>query len=287
MDVKSLREKAVLVKFQDSVWTGRALDRKVAQDVEERNDAKRNVGVYKKLLVPADALEARRSISNEARLYHIRHTLPWLDDGVRMLPSTSLQEYMAEWRRLKAKAEAAENAFFAKYPAYVAEGKKLLGKMYVAADYPSPIAIKTKFGFRVTILPIPSVDDWRVDVPKKELEALRKEAQGALDDVQKAAVRDLWGRLGEVVEHMKDRLEGEDKIFRNSLVKNVSDMVALLPKLNIMGDPELEKMSKEITQKLCKASSDELRVDPSLRAKVAKDANSILKKMSVFMGDAE
>ena len=285
MTTNVMQDKAVLVKFTDSVWIARKRDRSVAEDVAKQREAKNSaVGVYRKRLLPKEALEKRKSIGGRAREYHNRTTLPWMDDGVRVLPASLLKEYMAAMRKYRAEAEAADEEFFAQYHTFIKEAKLILGKLFNEEDYPDELVIRNKFGFSLNVFPLPNLADWRVDLPQKELEELRKAAEGTLTAMQKDAVKDLWMRLSKVIEHVQERLSKDDNKFKNSLLGNVKEMLELLPKLNIAGDAKLEEMRQEIEKKITAHTSDELRDDPQARHTVAKDAASILKRMAAYTG---
>lgn len=286
--MKSLRDKAMLVKFEDCVWLGQHRDSAVRKKVSETYETKKEkVGYYNKFLVPKDALQARIQKGLEARRFHNLNTLPWLDDGVRVLPSGNFQDYIAGMRKYEQEATAAAQDIFKNWEEIKRTGMLLLGKMARAEDYPTVDQLKGKFAFNLTILPIPETADWRVDVPKDELVELQRNAEKTLMDVRANFVKELWERLGEVIEKCHERLNQEDATFKNSLFENIKKCITILPKLNVTNDPQIVAMQKEIEAKLAKQTPDEVRADPGLRKKVAKDAEAIMRKMKSYMGAAK
>lgn len=286
IEMKTLREKAILVHFRDSVWGGVKRDRKVAAEVAERAGAKsKDVGLYNRRLVSKRFLALRVSVGLSARDFHKTNTLPWLDDGVRVLPATNFQEYMARMRKYEADAKAADALVIQGLSAEIKDQERMQGKLFNAADYPSEEELRTKFDFRIDVLPLPDAADWRIEgLSAKDMAALQKDAQQEMVEVQKAFIQDLWTRMAAVVEHVHERLTKGDAVFRNSLIDNVKEMVALLAKLNITGDKALETLRKEVEKGLASLNPDELRADPALRTAGAKKAADILKKMQVYMG---
>jgi hypothetical protein len=82
-------------------------------------------------------------------------------------------------------------------------------------------------------------------------------------DRGEGASRELWQRLYEAVSHMAERLqvykvteEGVEHPFRDSVVTNLVKLVDVLPKLNVTGDPELERLAAQVRASLL--------VDPKL-----------------------
>lgn len=283
--VKSLHEKAVLVKLVQHCWSGRKVDKaataKVAKDFEAKST---RVGTYRKTIVPREYLQEETEIRRQAYNYHLTNSLPWMDGGVRMIPVTVLQSYLGAMRKFEADHKSAAKKIAANYALAVKEGMLLQGKMANPADYPSAESIAARFGLNIIVMQLPSTVDWRVDVPKQQLTELKAQAEKDMQQLQQDAVKDLYRRLGEAVGHAQERLSKEENVFRNSLFENLKEVVGVVGRLNFTGDPKLEAMRKEIEAELAKQTADVVRADPALRKKVASDAAAIMKKMSSYMG---
>lgn len=285
MTAIALRERAVVVTFHDSVWLATKRDSKATNSVLTTHDAKQGAGFFKSRLVSKAALELRHEVSHAARTYHNKTSSPWMNDGVRIVPATLLQEYLAQMRKYQQQAEAADRQFFAEYADHINEARKLRGKLFDEKDYPSLDVIKQKFAFRVDVMPLPNIEDWRCEgLTGKDFDALQRRATEQLAELQRGIVLDLYERLSKVVAHMQERLSASDAKFKNSLVGNVKEMVGLVAKLNVTGDAKLEALRKEVEQKLAKQDPEELREVAAKRSAVARDAEAILKKMSSYMG---
>lgn len=282
--IKDIRERAVLAQWKMSLWTGIKIDKDVTADVAKRNEAKGSkVGAYKKRLVPKSALEECIRIANRTRAFHFENTLPWMNEGMRILPAKNLAPYMKKMREFKKQADDAAETFLNNYADYILEAKQSLGKMFNPADYPTKESIRDKFGFHIVVMPIPEIKDWRVDISKKDLDALKKQAMEDIAETQKDAMLDLWKRLHTVVARVKERLDKDDGIFRDSLIENITEVLDVLPALNITDDPELNKVATEVKSKLAKVTPGVLRENSTARKQVAKDADTIMKKMDLFM----
>jgi hypothetical protein len=93
-------------------------------------------------------------------------------------------------------------------------------------------------------------------------------------------MRDLWMRLYEVTNHMASRLADPEARFHGTLVSNVSDLVELLPRLNIVGDPNLAVLTEQVRQQLCQHSAELLRNSPATRQQTAASAASIARTIA-------
>lgn len=282
--MESLKDRAVLVKFTDRVWVGGTRDNKVSAEIEEANDAKKGTGHYWKQLVPKVALKDRINVSGNARNFHDKNTNPWLGGGVRILPAANFTEYMAGMRKLQAEADAAVSKFCSEYVQWIAEAKKTQGRLFKAEQYPDPSTIANKFGFKVDVMPLPNIADWRVDLSEDQVKTLRAEAEQRYADVQKEGVMELYERLQKLLDRAQKKLSDKEAVFRDSLIGNVKDMVGVIARLNVTNDPGLEAIRKETEEKLVPLSPETLRLDPDARNSAATTASSIMSKMAAYMG---
>lgn len=285
----SLHEKAMLVWLNISMWTARKYDRKVSDKVAADHGARSEAGRYNKALVAREAIKAVEQRATACRNFHRDNTLPWGDNGARILPSMNFDHYSAQMRQLRADYERAVTAFVDSYPSLMEDARALLNGMFKEEDYPPAASIGARFGFAINIDPIPLAADFRVDLASNETDRIRQEIEARVQDGQAQAMHELWDRLHKAVTHMAVKLledpEGKKSpIFRDTLVTNLCELAALLPRLNVTNDPNLEAMVKEVEDRLCIHDPQELRDQPEVRKEVAEDAKAILDAMAGYLG---
>jgi hypothetical protein len=79
---------------------------------------------------------------------------------------------------------------------------------------------------------------------------------------------------------MASRLADPEARFHGTLVSNVSDLVELLPRLNIVGDPHLASLTEQVRKQLCQHSADLLRNSPTTRLETAASAAAIARTIA-------
>lgn len=284
MQNANLSNTAMLVRLSISQWTARKYDKKVSENVATQYMADKNAGRYNKVLVAEEAIKAIQKTANEARTYHYEQTLPWGDDDSRLLPAANYLHYSEKMRGLRVNFESAVADFIAAYPVLVDEAKARLNGMFNASDYPYQSEIARRYSFGVSINPLPSSDDFRVSLHDSEVLAIRADIAERTKQAQQTAMADLWSSLHTAVSHIADKLHDKDAIFRDSLIHNVVDICELLPRLNVLGDVNLENMRQAVEGKLCSYRPDDLRANKTERKNAANDAASILDAMSAYMG---
>lgn len=284
--MKTLQEKAMLVKLNISQWTARKHDKKVSQEVAQQHNAQGDaqaIGRYNKILIAQEEIKKIAKIANEARTFHYDNTLPWTDEGQRILPAKNYLPYTQRMRQLEGHFNNAVPRIISNYGFLMQEARTRLNSLWNANDYPTVDELQGKYSFTVQVSPIPDGKDFRVNLQTEEVERIHQEIEGRVNKATETALKDLWHRLHKAVAHMVERLNDMDKTFRNSLVGNLQGLVELLPRLNITDNPELEAIRQEIEDKLCQ-DPDLLRTNIQERKKTAQDAQDILTKMAGYVG---
>jgi metal-dependent amidase/aminoacylase/carboxypeptidase family protein len=286
----NLNEKAMLVKLSISQWSARKQDKRATKTVQDTFGTSDDAGRYSKALVAQEAIKAVQKTANAARTAHYENTLPWNDDGARILPAANFQEYSALMREHRQNFEDAVRELVSNYPALVSQARIDLNGLFNPDEYPDENKIRSKYSFDVTVDPMPAAQDFRVDLHDDDVARIQADIEARTRTAQERAMADLWERLHKTVAHMAEKLSEPDAIFRDSLINNVCDLCQLLPRLNITNDPNLEALRREIEEKLCNYDPEELRRSQpnsmmnTSRRDAANDAQAIIDKMSAYMG---
>jgi hypothetical protein len=282
-----LAKKAMIVTLKISSWSARKTDKGVTLEVASSKSASAEAVRVSKTIVDRKALMKIKEIATKMRKYHNTVTLPWNNDGGRLLPTTKHADYTAFYRKCTQDFDDAVTDFVADYKNCIADASHFLGDMYDSDDYPDEVEIRNKFSMDLSFNKVPEAADFRVDIPEYEQERIARQIEERVERQHAESMRRVWNRIYRTVEHVYDRLRDEDAIFRDSLIKNVQELVALLPDLNILKDKNLETMAAELEKTLCSESPDELRKDKSRRQQVAQESKELLDKIGQFFGNTE
>lgn len=283
--MKTIQQQAMLVNLGIAYWTANASDESVVERISRSTKSEQDQHAYRKILVKPDAINEVKAVRSRARAYHFSKTMPWIDGGTRILPAHFYKEYQEKMKEFRNEYEAAAAKFCRAYSALKGEARKRLGDLFKDDDYPSESSLRSKFSWDIKFLPIPSGNDWRVaGLNSKDEAEMKKQVEEQVVAAMVAASRDLMKRLMEVVSDLAGAMKDSKSTFRNSIVGNIKEMVALVRSMNIMGDEKLEAVCKEVEKTLVKLNADELREDKKKRKEAADDADAILKKMAGYLG---
>jgi hypothetical protein len=224
-----------------------------------------------------DKLDELHRIGNMARTWHYGNTLPWSDNGSRVLPMANFFKYKQRLNELEALFEAAAEAFYVEYPSLIGAAALKLGDLFDREDYPDVQVIRRRNKFQYAFMPIPASGDFRVDAPKEVMAELEQQYEQDYNRKIQTATNDLWERLHTCLTHMSQKLAGDDKqIFRDSLVENANELCGMLTVLNVTNDPQLERARQEVEKAIVGLTAKDLRKDNALRLDTKKRVDEIL-----------
>jgi len=290
----TIASRAMLCSVNVRQWTARKIDKKATREVTEANGASYDAARVNKLLVAKESLAEMVAIAGAARAAHLAMTLPWLDDGTRILPAMVFQRHTTTMRNYRERFEASVSAFCAAYPALVADAPRSLQGLYNPADYPSVDNIRARFGFRVSFSPLPDSNDFRVDMDSDVVAQIRADMERERADVLGSTVTLTAERMRETLESMVTRLSGyrtreetggrAEGAFHESVVNSVRELVELLPAFNLTDDSRITDLTERMKAELCGHSAAELKESADLRKDTIKAADDILAKVGSFFG---
>jgi hypothetical protein len=278
---------ALLVEFNASVWTARKLDRKVTDEVVRDKHAKAtDAGRFNKhLLAGRNELENIVKFVAAVRGFVYDNTMPWSDNGQRLLPAIKFLKFDSDMRERQDEFEKMVKEFIKLYPTLITAQAMQLGAMFSRDDFPPVSDIPSKFGWTLGYLPVPSAGDFRIDVGNEAQKELKQKLEELANKRTADAHQSLWDRLHEHLKRMADRLQvdtisGEEKPrkFHDTLVTNGLELCDMLKSLNITNDPALESARARLERALLGLDPDDLRKDMTTRKGVEQEVKDILSK---------
>ena len=89
----NLTDDAMQVSLRITAWSGRLYDRQASNHVAVHHDAAASAGRYNKCLLPKAAFAALTATVSACRTAHYENTVPWDDQGSRLLTVANYEHY--------------------------------------------------------------------------------------------------------------------------------------------------------------------------------------------------
>jgi hypothetical protein len=283
---------SVLVDLNISTYSGRLQDTATRDEVTRSKGAgsKRAASVYKSLFADCPELDAITKVQGAARTYHYRMTLPWSDNGSRLLRISLLEQYRDSMNAMEEEFNRHVESFLARYELLISQAAFKLGSLFNRREYPTRSQVARKFSFRVCESPLPTGGDFRLDAEAQLQDAMRKAYEERAQEMLAVSQRDAWERLHKTLTHLSDRLtvspDGKQKsrIF-DTLRSNPLELCQLLESFNVTGDPEMEAARVRLQEAMLGTSLTDLRTFDDERTAVKGKIDAILRDTDWSMID--
>lgn len=314
-----LGDRAVLMRVSMSLPGENRQDPALSSTVKTEHGLGAQSGRWIKSLYPKKALEGIKKLDNEARAYHAAVTLPF-DTGIGILPAALIMEYGDRMREFRGRREVLRDEFLNNPEEWIAWAIKehngtfdpdlypgcskvdgsatpqnveavLLGNDFVVDREVWKREMGSKFEFGAVPLPVPDGGHFADTVASllgTDVQAVDQRVRDAAKEAERELLRRLLEpvvamaqKLAEMPKTGKDGKAKSDIVFRDSLVENLREIASLGPKLNISGDPEIDRFCAEI-KALSAVKPDTLREDKAVRADIQKKADDLAKRLAGY-----
>jgi hypothetical protein len=275
----------MIVNLQIGVWMGYRLDKEESRKVTESNGADADAARVNKHIIPKEDMKAITAAGNQVRTHFYTNTLPWKDNGDRLLTRKRYMPFIETHEKLVGNFKDAVNEFVnTLYPRAVARAEFRMGSLFKEDDYPEARELQRKFYCNLDIDAVTMPEMLKGCFEDKEAyEKAKADAEAAMQARTVKAVGSLWGQLAEMLSHLGSKLADENAIFRDSTITNLQELVDMMPDLNFTNDPNLTRIANEIEQTMLGYEVKDLRKDGKVRKAAALDAKKILDDMGGFM----
>jgi hypothetical protein len=279
----ALTSKAMTANMTVGMWMATRLDKGASAELTVRAGAKPDAARVNKHLIDKEALAPIVRACGALRTHFHEHTMPWKDNGDRILTRKMFTTFIERHNRLAEQFEAAVDHFVrSEYPKEIQRAAFRMGSMFKPEDYPEPIRLRGKFYVVLGIDAITTSGDFRVELDDATVAKVRAEIDTASEHRVKAAMADIWERLVSAVSHAQSRLSDPEQRFQSTTLTNVSDLLVIADAMNLTDDPNLTSICHELDQIFGSVSATDIRKDASMRSAVATEAEEIVEKMKGF-----
>mgnify|MGYP003350132667 CR=1 FL=1 len=308
----SIASASMLGYLNISVWEARKKDKKTEAEVTASKGArsKRAASVHKHLFSECPALEAIKALRGEARQWFNRVTLPWDDNGGRLIVTKNYFEVMADAARYEKRFDDLVQVFCNTYATEISKQAFEMGALFDRNEYPDVADVRHKFDFSLSVNPLPMAGDFRLDIANDALTELQKRHEKQTQARVAAAMSDAWTRIKEQVQWVHERMsavldhdpdateetqETDDqgnvtkveikkkrrpKLYDSMLEQGI-ELCGLLRDLNVTNDPALEEARRMLESTLVRIDMDSLKESPELQRSTKAAMQSIIDKFAL------
>jgi hypothetical protein len=289
MQHAKLSDKVVLVKLTQRRAPLTKRDKALTNQLQTQYNDNSLTAIYKLFRDANSPINKLMKKHNEVYAYHKLNTIPHIDAGPRMLPSTMYFEYAQEMKQRIAVVEKMADQCYQDYDQIVHDDVMFRNSGFAsgranASEYPTAEQFRNAVGSDLRFTPMPDKRHFLFDLSEEDLaEFDRAEAELASmareDTINRMLkpLSDLTRRLGEYQGNKGER-------FHNSLMENVLEGCATARKLSIDPSPELlnEINNLETLASTYLSNAEIIKGSANARAEARRRLDESTEKLSAY-----
>ena len=273
-------KKGTLVHFSASIWGETTKIR--GKDILN-TDAETELIDNVKHKIDKNWLASLKKLRSRAReyLYNRAYTFPI--PGFIFVPKGNIIKIDDAMNSFENEFASLVDSFIGKYPGYIEEMRRRLGSLYNPLDYPPNI--RQYFAFTWRFLSLCHENNTELLSP----ETIRREEASfrqMVDEFRNTASSTLRTAFVEMVNRTVERLSGEKKIFRDTLIGNIREFIDGFSTMNINNDVELAAAVDRCNKILAGVSIDVIRSNDQFRHSIASSIQGVQAQLSTMMVNA-
>lgn len=286
-NVPTLQSSAMILRLHISTYTGRKADKKTREEVVADKGAKSKsaASVYKSLFAGDADLDAINTFQAKARKRIADITVPWSDSGDRLVSTRNYFAVAKELSSLNTEFDDLVDVFASGYSTKISSSAFALGDLFDRSEYPPVEEIRNKFKFSYSFEPVPTHNDFRVDLQNEAIETLRSQYESVSEQRLKAAMQDVWSRVIDEATRLRDKLivpeEGSRPRIFETTFDGFKDLIDSLDALNITRDAELDSVRVNLKNTLETVDIKSIRESDEVRNAVRNKMQSVLDKFAM------
>ena len=240
------------VKFHKGYWNNKRRDQKASAQVKKANGLSigdKDLDTRKTLLPNCAPLKEAISIANAAQNLFYKKTYPWTRGGAFVIPNVELPDLIQRITDSQHRFYAKRDEFIDAYDdAVIDEQVRLQGSidtLFNPDDYPPKEELEDLFYIEFEVDEIKP--DFRTQLADKNQEVVedffKDQHRKRMQRFSSAVVQDMGKHLKHLVDSIDYRGESRKsnpdfKKFQESTVDNVTRMIEVLDRYNLVGDPK-------------------------------------------------
>jgi hypothetical protein len=233
-----------------------------------------------------EAFRRLTSIRTRVGNYWRGLTLPYVEPGVRLIRQADVEMFVHTMEGFRDELVQAEADLNAAYEQVKTQARQRLGRLYNPNDYPPEV--RGLFGVDWDF---PSVEPPNYlmrlapEVYQQEQERVAQRFEEAVQLAEQAFAAEFGRLLSHLTERLTSGEDGQRRIFRDSVVNNLTEFFSRFKDLNVRSNPDLDRLVEQAQALVRGVSPQDLRDDEELRRHVAAEMTQVGQRLESLIVD--
>jgi hypothetical protein len=281
----------MLCSLSISIWSATINDRNADAQIEQANNTGGKAGRFmKNLMTENKILRELRALSSTARARHnTLATAAWNLNGDRVIHNSLVPAFMTEFRQRQADFYAMAEDFYKDYDTAISAEAFRLGSLFNRDDYPTEAALRRKFSFDFSLIPMPQAGHFSTDAEQELINQLTEQFNSTMHKRVNAAINSMWQRLHAALNNIVRKVTPEydaagnekSKRFHDSFIGNAEELAGILRACNIANDPKFDEATRDFERLVLGIDVNDLKKHKDARKDLREKAQAVMDKFNL------
>lgn len=216
------------------------------------------------------------AIKSQASSYWRSMTLPYPQEGVRLIKQSDVAAFEAKMREIKEQLAAAAANLQLEYESLKDAAREKLGELYNPNDYPA--TLEGVFDVRWEYPPVEPPNylvTFNPELYAQEQSRVQQRFEAAVVMAENAFAEQLQEMVEHLIERLTDNADGERKVFRNAAIENFKDFYENFRRMNVRSNEQLENLIRQANDLVSGVDVKDLRENKNMRQNLSQQMSEV------------
>lgn len=216
------------------------------------------------------------TLKSQASAYWRSMTLPYPQEGVRLIKQVDIGAFEARMREYKEQLVVAAANLQLEYEAIKVAAREKLGDLYNPNDYPP--SLEGVFDLRWEYPPVEPPNylmTFNPELYQQEQQRVQHRFETAVVMAENAFAEQLQDMIAHLIERLTDEPDGTKKKFQNSAIENFKEFYDNFRQMNIRSNAQLDTLIQRATDIVSGVDVKDLRKNNNLRQNLTQQMGEV------------
>jgi hypothetical protein len=233
------------------------------------------------------AYRAATAIKSQAQAYWRGLTLPYPQEGIRLIRQQDVAGFEDKMREFKDQLAAASSNLQLEYESIKAAAREKLGQLYNPNDYPA--TLENVFAITWEYPPIEPpryLMNFNPELYAQEQSRIQQRFENAVALAEDAFAEQLSEMVSHLIERLTDAPDGQPKIFKATAIDNFKEFYENFRRMNVRSNPQLESLISQANNLVSGVTAKEVRNSKALRQNLTHQMGELQTTLSTLITEA-
>jgi hypothetical protein len=227
------------------------------------------------------------AIKSQASSYWRSMTLPYPQDGIRLMKQADVAAFEEKMREYKEQLAAAASNLQLEYESIKEAAREKLGDLFNPLDYPPTLEGVFEIKWEYPPVEPPNyLMTFNPELYSQEQSRVQQRFEAAVVMAENAFAEQLQEMISHLIERLTDEPDGTKKTFKASAIENFKEFYENFRRMNVRSNAQLENLIQQANDIVAGVDVTALRKNTNLRQNLSNQMQTVKTTLDTMITNA-